>query len=467
MPTLTIVPPRLHEGQRQVWHDPARFKVVCAGRRWGKSRTGGLKCIWSALQGERWWWVWPNFPNSEVGWRIIKRLGMQVPGADKREVTRLLTFPGGGWVQIKSADKPESLRSEGLDGVIVDEAAHTRKFLEVWEQSLRPALSDRLGDAWFISTPAGYNDFYELYRMGEDGADDWASFRFPTWANPFIDADEIEAARQDLPDLVFRQEYGAEFVQLAGALFQREWFEILEQEPSARYVRFWDLAASTKEHADYTVGAKVGMLDDGTIAIADVVRGRWDWPKALKIISQTARSDGWAVQQGIEDVGVQKGMYQMLLAEPKLADLSFIPVRVTKDKLTRANPWLARAEQGKVVLVQGAWNRAWLDEICAFPEVNHDDQVDAVSGAVQMISGAQVEVMHLGRALAERRERQQEPAPDARENGKVTISYHGPETMLLRVAGVPTRIKRGWTAQLDAGDARHVQRAAPDWFKVE
>jgi predicted phage terminase large subunit-like protein len=378
--------PHLHKGQKDVWDDPARFLVLDAGRRWGKSRLGGLLSLTEALQAGRWWWVWPNYPNSAVGWRMLKHLGLQIPTAQKNEVDRLIHFGTGGWVQIKSADKPDSLRSEGLDGVIVDEAAHIRRFKEMWEQALRPALSDRKGRAVFISSPKGFNDFFELFQMGDSGAEDWSAYQFPTWTNPFIDPDEIEAAKRDLPELVFRQEYGAEFVQLAGALFKREYFRVVDDEPATiRQVRYWDLAVSTKTSADYTCGVKVGVTSDGTIVIVDVQRGRWEWPTALRIIGDTSRMDGPSVTQGVEDVGMQKGMYQMLLAEPSLANIPFVPVKVTTDKMTRATPWLARAEQGKVVLVRGGWNAAWLDEVCGFPESAHDDQVDGTSGSVSML----------------------------------------------------------------------------------
>jgi predicted phage terminase large subunit-like protein len=390
-----------------VWDGDTRFAVLAAGRRFGKSRLGALRCVYGALQGRRSWWIWPTYANGSIGWRMLKQLALQIPGAEVREVERMVTLPTGGWAQIKSADKPDSLRGEGLDDAIVDEAAHIRKFNEVWEQALRPALSDRQGRALFISTPKGHNDFHELYKRGESGSDEWASFRFPTRANPFINKDEIAAAKADLPALVFRQEYLAEFVQLAGALFRREWFNnVVDVAPPVRaWVRFWDLAASTKTTADFTAGGKVGLTEDGTLVIGDMVRGRWEWPQALKIISSTARSDGSAVRQGIEDVGVQKGMYQMLAAEPALAGIAFQPVRVQRDKITRASPWLARAEQGKVILVRGAWNGPFLDEVCAFPETTHDDQVDAISGGVGMLAGAQSRPVNLAQALAQRRRR--------------------------------------------------------------
>ena len=144
-------------------------------------------------------------------------LAYQIPGALPIKTTRTIHYPGGGWVHVKSAEEPKGLRGEGLDLVIIDEAAHIPKFDEAWQQALRPALSDRKGKAIFISTPKGYNHFWELYKNA-GLEDDWAAFQHPTWDNPFIDPEEIEAAKKLLPSLIFRQEYGAEFVQLAGAL---------------------------------------------------------------------------------------------------------------------------------------------------------------------------------------------------------------------------------------------------------
>ena len=387
MTTLTLTLPRLHEGgQRQIKDCTARYIVIDAGRRWGKTRLGVALCTEAGLSGKRAWWVGPDYPTATVGWRPLLHLAAQIPGTVPRLTDRMVHYPGGGWVQVKSADRPESLRGEGLDLVVIDETAHIPKFLEAWQQSLRPALSDRQGKAIFISTPRGFNHFWELYKEAER-LDGWASFQHPTWDNPYIAESEIEDAKKLLPSLVFRQEYGAEFVQLAGALFQREWFNVIEKAPEGiRYVRFWDLAASTKTSADYTVGAKVGLTRKGLLVIADVARGRWEWPDAVKVIGETALMDGKAVTQGVEAAGVQRGMYQILIREPKLVGIPFRAIEITKDKLTRAMPWLARAEQTMVALVRGEWNAAWLDEVCAFPETEHDDQVDAVSGAVQMFN---------------------------------------------------------------------------------
>ena len=383
--TVKIDFPPLHQGQRKIWETPARFKVVAAGRRFGKTRLGVCICLAHALQNRRAWWVAPSYKVADVGWRLLTSLAGQIPGVTINR-SEMRIERARGWAQVRSADSEGGLRGEGLDQIVIDETAHIRGFMDIWQQQLRPALTDRRGEALFISTPKGYNHFYELFKM-PDSDDGWAAFQSPTADNPFIDPAEIEAAQRELPALVFRQEYLAEFVQLAGALFRREYFDIVETMPSALIIaRHWDLAASTKTLADYSVGAKVGMSLDGDIYVIDVQRGRWEWPALIRVIGETALTDDQQVSQTVETAGVQRGMLDLLMAEPRLAAIPFRGITPIADKITRANPVLARAEQHKVHLLRASWNAAFLDEFCAFPEADHDDQVDAVSGAFQAIS---------------------------------------------------------------------------------
>ena len=217
---MKIELPDLHPGQRVVWEDQARFQVMACGRRWGKTRAGGLRCLVTALQGGRAWWVAPSYPMASIGWRVMVRIARQIPGVQVRQVDRLITMPGGGTVQVRSADNPDSLRGEGLDFLVMDECAFIRE--EAWTEALRPALSDRQGRAWFISTPAGRNWFWRLWQRGQSPSQEaWQSWQFPTTGNPFIEAVEVEAARAGLPERIFRQEYLAEFMDDAGGVFRR------------------------------------------------------------------------------------------------------------------------------------------------------------------------------------------------------------------------------------------------------
>jgi hypothetical protein len=208
-----------HPEQAIVHEHPARFKVLACGRRWGKTRLGVNECLDVAAGGGRAWWVAPSYKMSEVGWRPLRQIGTRV-GAEVRLGDRQVILPGGGEVAVRSADNPQSLRGEGLDFLVIDECAFIAE--DAWIEALRPALSDRLGRAMFISTPKGMNWFWRAWQRGQaDEAEDWASWQFPTSGNPYIQATEIEAARGMLPERVFAQEYLAQFMDDAGGVFRR------------------------------------------------------------------------------------------------------------------------------------------------------------------------------------------------------------------------------------------------------
>lgn len=259
MPTLEIVMPSLHPGQRAVLESTARFKVLACGRRWGKTLLGVALCTATGLEGGRAWWIAPSYKVANVGWRGLKQLAQQIPGCSIREVDRQIIYPGGGWAQVRSADDPQSLRGEGLDLAVFDEFAFT-KFV-AWTEAVRPALSDRHGKALFISTPKGHNGFWQLYIRGLPGPtkdDEWESFQFPSAANPFLPANEIEEQRTTTPERIFEQEYMAAFIDDAGGVIRRvmEAATATEQEriPGHEYA----FGVDWGKHNDFTV---ISVLD--------------------------------------------------------------------------------------------------------------------------------------------------------------------------------------------------------------
>lgn len=212
--------PPFHPRQDEIARHEARFRVAACGRRFGKTRLGAALCIKTAADGGRAWWVAPTYKVARVGWRLIRRLALQVPAAAVHQAELSITLPGGGEIQVRSADNPDGLRGEGLDFVVMDECAFILE--EAWQESLRPALSDRAGRALFISTPKGRNWFWRLWQRCVDPAEtEWQGWQLPTSANPFIAPAEIEAARWELPERVFAQEYLAEFLDDAGGVFRR------------------------------------------------------------------------------------------------------------------------------------------------------------------------------------------------------------------------------------------------------
>jgi predicted phage terminase large subunit-like protein len=173
----------------------------------------------------------------------------------------------------------------------------------------------------------------------------------------------------------------------AGNIFKREWFgkRVISAPDGLDWVRYWDLAASVKESADFTASGAVAE-SNGDLYIKDVIRGRWEWPDAKRLLKETMLGeDGTA--QGIERAQHGLAAFQELMRDPDLLGTEIRSVVVDKDKLSRALPWSARAEAGKVVLVDGPWVDSFVNEVVAFSGdgKTHDDQVDAVSGAVQMV----------------------------------------------------------------------------------
>ena len=285
----------LHPAQFKIYKDDTRFRTVSAGRRFGKTWLAVTECLQVAMRGGRAWWIAPTYKMSNVGWRPIRQVCSPLDGVSVNKSERQAVFPGGGLVAVRSADNPDSLRGEGLDFVVMDEAAYIMP--EAWIEAIMPALSDRLGRALFISTPRGRNWFWDIHRKG--GAEpDWSSFTYPTSANPFMPKGEIEAARAELPEIIFRQEYLAEFVDSEGMVFRRVHdaaiLQPLEQPLEGhQYSAGVDVAASV----DYTV---ITVLDVNTREMVALDRfNRVDYPVLEDRLLATYRKwhlDGMVVE---------------------------------------------------------------------------------------------------------------------------------------------------------------------------
>ena len=149
--------------QREVLENSARFKTLCCGRRWGKSRLAAYYLIISALStpGSVYYLVSPQFPQTKIIWRMLKKYIPKSSISRIMEGELYIEFKNGSLIFAKSGDNPAGLRGEGLDGVVIDEAAFVKP--EVWNEAIRPALSDKNGWALLISTPFGKNWFYEIF----------------------------------------------------------------------------------------------------------------------------------------------------------------------------------------------------------------------------------------------------------------------------------------------------------------
>ena len=237
---------KLHEKQREVFDDPSRFRIVAAGRRFGKSRLAAWLLLIEALQSESKdvFYVAPTFQQAkDIMWGVLKDLGKDVIQA-AHENTSVLTLVNGRKIYLKGADRPDTLRGVGLHFLVIDEYADIKP--NVWEQILRPALADVQGKALFIGTPKGRNHFYELYKYAEEGQDDdWKEFHFSSYDNPLIPESEIEAAKSSMSGFAFRQEFLASFQAASRDIFKEDWvyYGDEEDEPEdGRYYIAVDLA---------------------------------------------------------------------------------------------------------------------------------------------------------------------------------------------------------------------------------
>jgi phage FluMu gp28-like protein len=219
---MTLTLPRPHPAQYRVLLESKRFNVLCCGRRWGKTTIAVDRVVRTALAGRPVAWFAPTYKLLSEVWRTIHQTLAPIT-IRKNEQERWIEIVGGGKVDCWSLDDKEAGRGRAYARVVIDEAALVPKFQDAWEQSVRPMLTDYGGSAWFLSTPKGTaNYFHTLYQRGLDPTNhDWASWRMPTSTNPFMPGAEIEAARGDLTDLAFAQEYLAEFVTWAGSVFRR------------------------------------------------------------------------------------------------------------------------------------------------------------------------------------------------------------------------------------------------------
>lgn len=209
-----------HSGQERILTSEARFTVAACGRRFGKTEAGKLAILIRSLRGQRCWWLVPTYQMATQAWRDLRGFCKILPGATISEAERRIDLPGGGMLAVRSTHYADYLRGEGLDFVVLDEAA----FMEptVWPEVVRPMLLERSGDALFLSSPNGRNWFWELYQMGLDETQPrWQSFWFTSYDNPLVMPAELDDVRHSTQERVFREEYLAEFIDDSGLVFRR------------------------------------------------------------------------------------------------------------------------------------------------------------------------------------------------------------------------------------------------------
>lgn len=217
--------------QWAIHNSTARFKIPTCGRRWGKSECAGNELTAHMfIPDTRWWICGPTYKLGEKEFRVVFRnlvnklkLGSKIKKSYNVQQGQMrIQMPWGAVLEVVSAEKQDSLVGEGLDGVVMSEAALHRA--NTWEMFIEPALTDKRGWALFPSTPRGFNWYHGLWRLGQEGYDDYQSWQLPSWTNPVVypggrEDPEIKRIESIVSEFHFRQEYGAEFAAFEGKIY--------------------------------------------------------------------------------------------------------------------------------------------------------------------------------------------------------------------------------------------------------
>lgn len=219
----------LHPKQAEVMNDPHRFKVVCAGRRGGKTELAVTEMAGKAFAkgGRNVAYIAPTLQQArDIAWVKLVNLCAPITLKKLENPSHTLTVQtqdgGKSIISLRGWESVETLRGQAFDLLVVDEIASMKNFEMNWNEILRPTLTDREGEALFISTPKGFNHFYALYNrpLDKEKGIDYASFHFTSYDNPHIKKEEIEKARAELPEDQFAQEYLADFRKQEGLVYK-------------------------------------------------------------------------------------------------------------------------------------------------------------------------------------------------------------------------------------------------------
>lgn len=242
-----------HESQVLVHDSNSRFKVCVCGRRFGKTTLALNELYkWAWINTDklaRCWYVAPNYRQAKtIAWEMIKETIPEQVIASVNEAELMIRLINGTIIEVKGADAQDSLRGSKLFFVVLDEFASMKR--TVWDEIIRPSMADVPNSkALFIGTPAGmHNHFKTLYDTAKSGKKDWEAWCFKTSDNPYVGREELDEIKKSTDPSIYRQEYEAEFVEMAGAIYPMFKREIHTIEPF-----------EIPEHWERAVGLDWGM----------------------------------------------------------------------------------------------------------------------------------------------------------------------------------------------------------------
>lgn len=348
MPKLTTLW-EPHEGQRSVRESDSRFRIVACGRRWGKTELAAHELFEEAFEnpGTLCWWVAPDYRLADIGYEKIKSLvpeGFIKENGIKRSKPKHIHLKNDSKIEFRSAGKEDGLIGEGVQSLVIDEASMVSS--HAWKKELRPTLSDTMGNMLAISTPKGQNWFHDYYHRGqseEKKHQDVESWQAPTYENPHVPDSEVDAARDELPERIFEQEYLARFVDDSGGVFENLHENIVEEYD-------WK---TTRGEGPYYIGVDFARHEDWTVIIVLDAEGRlvhyWRQQHCGWTTIQTRIEDAYAEYEG--RVFVDGSRDNKIVTDLESAGVPVTPIKFTSQRKTQMVENLVLAvEKGELTI---------------------------------------------------------------------------------------------------------------------
>ncbi len=389
-----IIPYTPRSYQLEVHNSKARFRVCVFHRQAGKTTMAINELVKQALKTPNsvFWYLAPTYKMAkDIVWRpadgIFKYLPKElIKGRNNTEL--VIELVNGSIIQMKGADDPDSLRGARPRGVICDEYGDMKE--ELWDAVLRPIMTVH-ADAWclFIGTPKGRNHFFNVYSNGTQKIGEWQSFLLKASESGVVAADRLEAARKEMPEAVYMQEFECEFLDSATSVFRDVDALITDGELkgiNTRYQGGVDLA----KYNDWTA---IGMCNVHNLHVGIVDRfNRIDWSVQKPRIEARYHEYGQPVMY-MDATGIGEPIVEDLMN----AGLSVEPFKFTNNSRNALLSHLATlVDQRKVYFVKNEHTHELMNELKLFrydvtsggrvtmtvPEGKHDDTVMAVALSV-------------------------------------------------------------------------------------
>lgn len=377
---------QLYPQQYAFVNDPSRFSAFIGGVGAGKTMAGAVKALYRMLRNP---WMKRGMVCAPT-YRLLEdatmRTCIEVWDRYVAEISwsrMRITLITGQQVLFRSAEDAEKLRGPNLWWIWLDEAAlMPAKVFLICIGRLR--AGGTIGSLDITTTPKGFDWIYEKIQNGEITAHNAS-----TDTNLFTDPEFAQMLRDNYPDQFAEQEVSGQFIEIGAGIIQGGWLRRVSRADvplTLEWVRGWDLAISLKQTADFTASVRAADYN-GTLLLDKPIHMKATWPDVKRTIINVMESERDTFRVGIESVAFQAAAVQELLLEPQALRTSIEAIHPEKDKLHRALPWIGKAKNGLVAVVEDGINN-WtplLNEIRTFPQGKHDDVIDAVSISADMI----------------------------------------------------------------------------------